>query len=463
MGDLFRVELSRRDVLRLGGAAIVTSAVAPILSACLGSSTNSSSATGTVRVQQFTGSPATSLAKTVQAFQQANPGIKVQVETVNTDTGAAPNTAVLSSNDPPDVGWLEPGSGVEGALLKNNDLVNLQPLWNKLNLESRYDPGTLSSQFKDPSRRYAVLTDAQYIVQVFYKPSVFAKANVTPPSGRQFASMDDFYTMCSQLRAAGLQPLGVGGNTFYDGFLLDSLLATAGDSATFQQYLTDWNPSMPETVKYTDPPFVSVLQTLVDWTHHRVFNDGFLGLGGNQVMAAFAAGKVATFVGGSFSIPDLVTAGASLNDLDWFMLPSITPGNKTPQLIFAGNVFVIPAHAKRQDLAQKFLEFFLDPFQIARYASDEGAVSPYKQSLVPQSVVQGYSAQLTSILASRTDFGVQQIWDTQVPKSLGQAQEIPLLQGLMGGQLSVQQCAAKFQANLEATRADPNVAATNGL
>ena len=446
----------KRDCKRsIGWFSLVIAVVAPLLLVLSGcGSSGSTGGITTLRVQASQGPGAQALQQAATSFEKSHPNVTVSIETLDDTTSRGPNISVLSSNNAPDIGYLQRSTGVYSTLVQNGELTNIDSLWQKLNLAKQYNPQT-ASYFTTNGHHYAVLLDTLYINPIYYQKHIFAQAHVSAPANHQFTNMDQWYTLVDGLHKAGYEALGVGGASPYDlGHDVDALFPTAVTPQQSNEYLTDWQPGTPETVKYTDPGFVHTLQTLMDWKQRRVFEDGFLGFQVEQAQGEFAAGKLAMIQGGSYSPASLQQAGVDLNDLGWFMLPPITPGVLTPFDVYAGDSFVIPTHAHHQQLAEDFLSYFLQPEVINKYAATNGAVSPYAGPL-SESVLQQYSPLVQEMLKVRQQFGLVGIWDSNVPGEIGQKTEIPLLQAMLSGQASVQETTQKFQAALDHVRSEP--------
>jgi raffinose/stachyose/melibiose transport system substrate-binding protein len=150
--------------------------------------------------------------------------------------------------------------------------------------------------------------------------------------------------------------------------------------------------------------------------------------------------------GGNYTYGDLKAANPSF-DIGWFLLPSLTPGQKTPFDAFNGDTLVIPAKAANPGLAKKFLEFFMtDKYQISVVAGT-GSL-PVFTSIPPSSL-----ANLGDLVQQQFELsksvGVVNIWDSTVPSTLGQAFSVPVLQQLVAGKLTPQQAAQQYQSALE--------------
>jgi raffinose/stachyose/melibiose transport system substrate-binding protein len=417
-----------------------------MLSAC-GTGTGPGGGDGkSLRVQIPSGPVATAMQQVGKDFEKANPGTKVTFEGVDPNSSRGPNVALLSSTATPDIGYLQRSTGVWSALLKNNQLTQVDDVWQAADLANKYSKGQVD-YYTTNGRHFGVLYEELLINPVYYNKAAFAKAGVPDPANHQATSVADFESMVGKLKAAGYQGFGVGGSSPYDlGHTLDALLPTAVSADQYSAMLTNFNPGSATDVKYTDAGFVKALQAIQDWQNKGIYQNGMLGMDTTQAQALFTSGKLAMLQGGNYTYGDLKAANPSF-DMGWFLLPSLTPGQKTPFDAFNGDTLVIPAKAANPGLAKKFLEFFMtDKYQISVVAGT-GSL-PVFTSIPPSSL-----ANLGDLVQQQFELsksvGVVNIWDSTVPSTLGQAFSVPVLQQLVAGKLTPQQAAQQYQSALE--------------
>lgn len=431
---------------RTAGYAAALVVAASLLPAC-GTGPTSAKDGKSLRVQIPSGPLATAMQQVGKDFEKANPGTKVTFEGVDSGSSRGPNVALLSSTATPDVGYLQRSTGVWSSLLKNNQLTQIDDVWTGAGLASKYSKSQ-TAYYTTNGHHYGVLYEELLIDPVYYNKAAFAKAGVPDPAGHQVASVTDFESMVGRLKGAGYQGFGVGGSSPYDlGHTLDALLPTAVTPEQYAAMLTNFKPGSPTDVKYTDPGFVKVLQTIQDWQKKGIYQKGMLGMDTTQAQALFTSGKLAMLQGGNYSYADLKAAKPSF-DMGWFLLPSLTPGRATPFDAFNGDTLVIPAKAANPALAKKFLQFFMtDKYQTSVVAGT-GSL-PVFTSIKPSSLSNLGDLVQQQFELSKTA-GLVNIWDSTVPSTLGQAFSIPVLQKLVAGKLTPQQAAQQYQSALEA-------------
>jgi raffinose/stachyose/melibiose transport system substrate-binding protein len=256
--------------------------------------------------------------------------------------------------------------------------------------------------------------------------------------------MAEWYRMTDAIKKAGYDPLVLGGQTFPFGHLVDALLATSATPAQFKAYMTNWRKGSDSSVKYSDPAFQRVLQTIVDWNKRGIFTNGFVSNTMEQGDALFMSGKVAMDQGGSW------TAGIARSQkpsfgFGWFLYPPVRTSQPARFQVYAGNAWTIPVQAKNPDLARTFIEFLISkqteetitPKYLIPSRSD---VSPTKLKQLDPLVKQ----QLTSI----PKFGATGLWGDTVPPELGAESTYALLQGLITGSETPKSVGAKLDTIL---------------
>lgn len=437
-----------RTLRRTRSAAIAAALLAAVsmLSACGTGSGSDNGGGKSLRVQIPTGPLATAMQQVGKDFEKANPGTKVTFEGVDSNSSRGPNVALLSSTATPDIGYLQRSTGVWSSLLKNKQLTQIDDVWTAAGLADKYSKSQ-TAYYTTNGHHYGVLYEELLINPVYYNKAAFAKAGIPDPADHQIASVADFESMVGKLKAAGYQGFGVGGASPYDlGHTLDALLPTGVSADQYSAMLTNFKPGSPTDVKYTDPGFVKVLQTIQDWQKKGIYQNGMLGMDTTPAQALFTSGKLAMLQGGNYSYTSLKEAKPSF-DMGWFLLPSLTPGRPTPFDAFNGDTLVIPAKAANPELAKKFLQFFMtDKYQVSVVAAT-GSL-PVFSSIQPSSL-----SNLGDLVQQQFELsqsvGIVNIWDSTVPSTLGQAFSVPVLQDLVAGKLTPEQAAQKYQSALE--------------
>ncbi|MFE6624728.1 extracellular solute-binding protein [Streptomyces sp. NPDC057740] len=352
-------------------------------------STNSSSdkddKTGTLRVwlfQEVGNKPKEKVVDSVvSAFEKAHDGAKVDVEYIPVETRAQRVKAAF--NDPasaPDV--MEYGNTDTAGYVKDGGL---------LDVAKEFGDWT-EAKDTDPTARQSVTVDgkvygAPFYVGVralYYRTDVFKELGLEVPK-----TMAELATTAREIRAAkpGLYGLVVGGAYTYGA--MPFVWANGGELATGQGD------------SYTSAIDSAAAQKGIT-AYTSLFGDDncpaakCAGMGGNDTITAFAAGKAGMAIGGDFS-HTAVEAGKVKGKYAVVPLPGVKAGSVAPAFAGGNNIGVLKSTSHRtlavelmEQLASKetqasmfeamgFLPTFSDVRQ--RVAAEEPYVKPFAETL----------------------------------------------------------------------------------
>jgi raffinose/stachyose/melibiose transport system substrate-binding protein len=444
----------RRRRWRLMSGLAAAAALAVTLTACGSSGKSGSSASGgsttsgTIRFQSLSFLAAQN-APIIKAFEAANPGIKVEVDSISS-AQINTNGTVLSSSDPPDIGVVNINSPVFTQLSDAHQLTALNGVWSAASLKHRYGTGLAEALLAGQSSPYVVATEDVYYGFLAYNATLFRKLGIPLPADHRFASLAALRSACTKLKAAGYSCIALGGDNAYSvSNLFDPLLPTSASASQLTNYLTSWNRSVPVTAKYTAPAFVDALTQLNRMNSDGMFQNGFLGQSIEQAAATFQSQKSGLYASDATHLASLhkdVTFS-----LDWALLPPANASAKTQNTVFLGT-YGIPAHAKNKALAEKFLDY---------YMSEAGQLSILKTNVDVPIVNDLPTAQLAAdapdslvgqILQDSAKNGLQLGWTSAVPGSVGQTLINPLIEQMFLDQTSPAKIVSAVQAALAEER-----------
>ncbi|MEV6179027.1 extracellular solute-binding protein [Streptomyces sp. NPDC052015] len=362
---------------------LVTAACAPQTSA--NSSSDKDEKTGTLRVwlfQEVGNDPKQKVVDSVVgAFEKAHEGTEVEVEYIPVDTRAQRVKAAF--NDPesaPDV--MEYGNTDTAGYVKDGGLLDVTT-----EFTAWKEAGST-----DPTARQSVTVDgkvygAPFYVGVralYYRTDVFDELGLKVPK-----TMAELATTARAIRAAepGLYGLVVGGAYTYGA--MPFVWAHGGEIATGK-----------------NGSYASAIDSAAAQKGIKAYTSLFgddncpaakcAGMGGNDTITAFAAGKAGMAIGGDFS-HTAVEAGKVKGRYAVVPLPGVTPGSIAPAFAGGNNIGVLKSTSHRtlavelmEALASKrtqaqlfdamgFLPTFTDVREAA--AAREPFVKPFVQTL----------------------------------------------------------------------------------
>jgi raffinose/stachyose/melibiose transport system substrate-binding protein len=314
-----------------GSAALALSALA--LTGC-GSDSGGSGGSGdgevsmTLWQNSTTGPGQEYWANAAAAFEEANPGVTMDVQSIqNEDLDGKLQTA-LNSGDAPDI-FLQRGGGKMAAMAAAGQLMDLT---GKIDTDVQAELGetALSTESID-GKLYAMPLTIQP-GGMFYSQDLFEQAGITETP----TTMDEFNDAVEKLKASGVAPVALGAQDawpaahWYYWFALREC-----SSDTLEKAVTDKD--------FSDDCWIKAGEDLQEFSDTEPFNDGFLTtiaqkgagssaglianhLAGMELMGAWDAGVIASLT------PD----AKPLPDLGWFPFPEIEGGEGEPGSVLGG-------------------------------------------------------------------------------------------------------------------------------
>lgn len=433
-------KLAKRTV-----AAIATLSVAAALSGCAAAGTESSEVTITVQQQA---NWAGMMGVLVEAFEEANPDIKVDLQIISDDQKATTNAQVVTGNNPPDVALVPTNSTTYTAALAAEALTPLDDVWQNQNLDERYGAATAAS-LKYQDTPYVVTIDSIYYDVVFYNTALFEAAGITAPADNRIPDTDTLLSMADALRASGVEPLAINGkDAFMYGWMVDQLLQSSSTPAQIENYLTNFDPDVEVTADFTDAPFTEAVEQLDTLFKNNVFQNGFLAQDSPTAQAQFFQGQAGMMLGGNFSVGDITKNGF---DYGWMLLPPASGGAKVQIPTYNGDSMAIPKKAQHVDAAKKFLEFWMSDDMQSAAVTNSGFALPAVNT-VDTSNLGDIDPIVSELIADVAANGGPVGWTSAVPGAFGQTTVGTNLQGMMAGTLTPKQVSDMQQAALETVR-----------
>jgi N-acetylglucosamine transport system substrate-binding protein len=383
-------ELSRRNVLRIAGAAGLAVPAAGLLSACAGSSSKSSGTGGevgpdnpfgakdgsTVKVVVFNGGLGTEYAeKDKSIFNAKHPKITVNLgSTQKIKTEEQPKMSTQPSDLINNSGADNMDMSVlvnENAIADIGDLLDA-PTWEgsgkirDVLLPGTINDGTFNGKF------YA-LKYAYTVWGMWYNGALFDKQGWQVPK-----SFDEFFALAPKIKAAGMYPFVYDGKHGY--YPRWHIMATVWKSAGKQAVI---NIDNLEDNAWKADGILPALQAVEKMVTDKLILPGSVSLDHTQSQQAHLDGKAAFIQLGTWyknEMAKTIPPGFQLKLSNYW---SVSSADKAADAVFAGagEDWVIPAKAANKEGAKEFLRAML---------SEEGA---------------GQFASLTKSLASRRGSG----------------------------------------------------------
>lgn len=310
-----------------------------------------------IRVTSIPGPTGNMIVYAATTFMQKNPDIEVQVDVAGgAETEYKPNFPQIAvSSDRPDAAWYWVDGRQYQDLVAAGALEPLDAIYQSEGLEAAYPEATLSKYTSPDGHRYAVNTDIVWYPVVYYNKKAFEKAGVKPPAnGLYYESLEEWYDVADKLRAAGYEPLTIGGKEGWRiGHMHDTLLQRMIPQELLDDLYNNWRKGSTPKIKYDGPEWLAVDKMMKEWYDKGVVAEGDLGRNYAEGRALFVQEKAAMYQDGSWAIGVLNGEAPDL-DYGWFLYPQVLPDIKPKFLLYAGNGFMVPKDPSNKDAAMKF-------------------------------------------------------------------------------------------------------------
>jgi len=362
--------LTRRQALARGGAGLAGLSGASWLMACGGGGGGANKPAAVAKVAPAKGDVSywytTTNAKQkawqktydFEAFQSANPGIRLQTTQKPLDTIARVTQTAVQAGKGPDV-IITGGPALAAAYARAGNVLALDEYaarygWDKKILPWALDAGRLEGKLYSLPMSYESMI-------LYYNKSLFTDKGWSVPKSRA-----DLEAIATDAMAQGIIPFAAGNAEWKPAneWIVTALFNHMAGPATVQEALSGDRP-------WTDPLFEEAIATMADWFKKGWFGGGVKQYFSNRfdpLYAGMAKGKYAMNLEGTWAFANLSGFFKGDTEFDWTTVPSLRDG--VPNDIYAlgaGGTWAINAKAKAPGAAAKYLDWkFADPALITK-------------------------------------------------------------------------------------------------
>jgi multiple sugar transport system substrate-binding protein/raffinose/stachyose/melibiose transport system substrate-binding protein len=404
----------RTKKLLVGAAALAMSALA--LAGCSGggdSGDNGSDVTLTFWHNSTTGDGKQYWVDTAAAFEKANPGVKIEIQSIQNEEMDGKLQTALNSGDAPDI-FMARGGGKLADVVKAGQAMDLT---DGLTQATKDAMGGALSAFQIDGKNYGVPT-AVLPSGIFYAADLLTQAGVTETP----TTIDELEAANEKLRAAGIDPIAVGAKDawpaahWYYNFALRACSKDALDKAASDR-------------SFDDPCWLKAGENLEAFIKTNPFNDGFLTTtaqqGAGSSAGLLANHQAAMELMGAWDpgvIASLTPNEEPLADLKWFPFPEVSGGKGEPGAMMGGvDGFSCWVNAPKQCV--DFLNFIAEKDNQEGYAK---AFQTLPASSEAQSVVTDPA--LVDVLKNYNDAPYVVVWlDTLYGQNVGNALNVAVV------------------------------------
>lgn len=340
-----------------------------------GTQTGSNGSGGPLKIIMWVNPPAVAAVKKIDAEFEKKYGVTVDLQTMANDTtgyqtlqqtavqGGTADIMAIQPFDPMPANMSSDNLSKTQEWAVNNVFTSLngQP-WVKNFNSSVLQAATYKGQ------DYGLVTGV-YQTGIFYNKAIFKKYGLQAPT-----TYDQFISVCNTLKAHNVTPVWTGisgGATFYLEFmqfpLMQDLISPSLGSTDLSDALATGK------VKWSDTRMVTALQEEKNIASNYL-ESNYAGQNWQQMPGAFAAGKAAMLLDGSWDMSSVLQANPKMQ-IGYFPLPGSNTSADNQPVSNADMTWVVLNNSKNKALAEKWLTFFATPSVYSQYVNMTG-ISP---------------------------------------------------------------------------------------
>ena len=335
----------------------------------------------------------------VEKFKAANPDINV---TVNINDREAHKTAIRNflSADAPDITSWYPGNRM-GPFVDAGLFEPITDLWKAEGLDQ--DMAAIEPTMTRNGEIWGV-PYSYYQWGVYYRKDIFDKLGLSEPK-----TWDELLTVSKTLKENDITPFTIG----------TKFLWTAAGVFDYINLRTNGydvhNALTAGEIKYTDERIVNTFNNWKQLIDMGAFVDNHATMSWQDAIAPFANGEAAMYVMGNFSVDGYLNAGLTMDQIDYFQFPEITPGLPMAEEAPA-DAFFIPSGAKNKEDARKFLAFIAQPDIQTEWNETIGQLPPNSKASVSDNkfIQEGFAVVSNAA-------GLAQFYDRDAPAEMAKA------------------------------------------
>lgn len=315
---------------KAAGAATLSTALI-VLSACGGGAGDTNNSGGsseqvTLTVwHNWTGQDAKAVAmrEILDNFQAENPHIRLETEGLATDGLRTRLRTVAAANEMPDLFVMWPDAMtkefVGGNLVQPiNEFLDSKPEWRDNFIENALDGFTVDGDI------YSVPMNLAPTSFIYYNEQIFEENGVKVPE-----TWDELMTAIDTFNDNGITPIALGNKANW--FVQSTIFSAIADRVTG----TEWfiNAAEQNGAAFTDPEFITALETLQDLGERGAFQSGFNSIDENQMVQMYFQGQAAMFISGGWAMANVVANAPEdiLEQTRITILPPIEGGAGDPR------------------------------------------------------------------------------------------------------------------------------------
>lgn len=371
---------------------------------------------------------AVGLRKVLDAFEAANPGIKVEMETSPWDQYWTKMEAAATGGNLPDIVTMHSAESYK--YMSNNMLMNLDEIIAQNNIDMSTFAAGIEDFYKYEGSTYAIPKDAS-VVALWYNKKLFDEAGLDYPNADW--TWDDLLEAAKALTNpdTGVYGFGVSNNNEV-GFW--PFLFQAGGTV----YSEDGSKST-----YNTPEVIEALQFYADMINVHKVSPAATVMQETPKSALFQAGKLAMIIEGNWHTAPFIANDYTRENAAVAVLPK---GPKQQATVVNGLGWAVSAQTKHPEEAAKLIAFLASD-EANKIQAETGVSIPAKNGYADE-YINSMDAFDLSAFEEMLAYGVARPY---IPQALNaEAIESEVLDLVLSGQKTPAEGAAEIEARVNA-------------
>jgi raffinose/stachyose/melibiose transport system substrate-binding protein len=411
--------MKKKRIAAIAASGLVAALALAGCSATTGTTTDEGDGSGTLTIFAIPNGKA-ALDELIPKFEDANPGIKVEVTYAEVDSMISTLRTQLSAGTAADVFSAWPGNGTPGSmenLVPGGFLMDLSDLAFSKNIPSGFDSVT-----EVDGKRY-ILPMSTGAIGAIYNVKAVEDAGAKVPT-----TWNEVLDFCDAAKAAGKTAFALGAQTLWNTQLIDYALTPTlvyGPNPNFDKDQAAGKES------FSDSGWKDALEKNVEMLNRGCFQADPLGTPYEGATALVASGDAFAMVSVTSTFAAIGATAPEGTELSMFALPATNNAADTWMPAGASGGYGANAKAKNPVAAKKFMEFLGSDATMAEYAKISGQLPAIPTDLfeVPASL----QVVVDHVKAGTIHPYIDQLW----PNAKVQAAHFDAVQKVLGGTASI--------------------------
>ena len=368
--------------------------------------------------------------KAIEAFEEANPGVRIRLETFDNESYKTKIRLAVATNELPDI-FFTWGGGFSRPFVSSGKVLNLDEMYEEFSKE--LDINVLDNVIFD-GRIYGSVTTTPISV-MFYNRVIFREHGLETPQ-----TWEELINICQVLIDAGITPMGMSAkDSWVLAMLFDGIALKTVGSCQFQRVLVEREDS------FNSQGFLDAAMKFSELVGMGAFLERANFISNDEASAQFLAGEVAMFTTGSWMAGSIQSDATNPEDFGMFPIPVINPryAKITDFMGGGSDTLMVAATTSHPDLAKRAV--FELTRSISKYAYLDGAGIPAWRIDFDDSRVNPLTREVADFAAAATSFT---LWTDTLMEADDASVYLTLLQELYLGGIEPEEFVRAMAAQL---------------